>query len=109
MGKHYRDPGDKPRLNRDVDRHVLRTVCERGSLMYCMEMPANLVTGEGSISRFYLSREACVRNITRHNDGRINKVNRGNRRRARLLVYTYAECLECMLTFIDPDFLPHKE
>ena len=107
MGKHYVDPIDKPPLIAGmVNDYLIATCLERQCKLYVMDVPYNIVTDVPQRYVGFLSWEACVRNIRRHNEPVINKINCGNRRKARLLVYTTEECMKCMLLYIDMDYVP---
>ena len=100
MGKHYRDPADKPVLGSGMcmtSDALIHTAVERNCSLYVMNKPPNRYMNDPEFFVFYLSREACVRNIATHNNGRINTVNNGNDRKARLLVYTADECKQYVL------------
>jgi hypothetical protein len=108
MGKHYRDPKDKPTLleqhYNDVDKypspyHTLKDVCEallnapadsEGAqrVLYAVLVPENPVRDKQAHCRYYLTYAGAKAWIEGHNSTRVTKQNEGNKRKAKLLVYS---------------------
>jgi hypothetical protein len=121
MGKHYVDPVDKPTL---IERHYcsdhytshtnLYDMCLACVLvptstaevsgpeeaedgvrrLYAVEIPYNTVRDVDEHCRFYFSWHGAMTFLRKHNMVRVNKQNQGNKRKARLLVYTLEEMRE---------------
>jgi hypothetical protein len=122
MGKHYKDPKDKPSLlehhynpltKLPAPHRTLTELCvsvvnspadnEGGErALYAVIIPHNRVTDKEEHLRFYFSWHGAQAFIAKHNTKRVNKQNEGNMRLAKLLIYTMDEVKSYLASLTTP-------